>query len=59
MLVLELNEEQRNNFFVLLDNALKSGGLSSLPMVVDLHNLLSSARPKEEPVKDEEASKRK
>lgn len=48
MYVLELSEDQYKLLFVLLDRELKSGGLSSLGAVVDLHNLLTSARKKEE-----------
>ena len=43
MVTLELTDEQLKYVFMLLDHELRSGGLSALSRVVDLHNVLSSA----------------
>jgi len=47
MYILEMSEEQLNEFAVILDNTLKTRGLESLALVVDLNNVLLSAKRKE------------
>ena len=44
MYLLELTEEQLRSLLSVLDRELRSGGLESLPTVVDLHNVIANAR---------------
>ena len=57
MYTLELNEAQMKNLLELLDSKLKSDGLMALPLVVDLHNVIASAKLKVEPVVQQEEVK--
>lgn len=43
MVNLKLNQQQVQNFFVCLDVVLKTEGMNSLNMIVDLHNVLLQA----------------
>lgn len=56
MFVLEVNEDQFKLLFSLLDRELKNGGLNSLVSVVELHNVLLTAKKKEEPKVEEKAA---
>ena len=45
MYTLQLSQTEMDELLSLLDKELRSGGLSSLQVVVSLYNTLSSAKP--------------
>lgn len=44
MYILTFTEEQLKSFLSILDRELKAGGMNSLGTVVELHNVIASAK---------------
>jgi len=61
MLTITLTQEQLKMLFVCVDTQLRTSGLESLAMVVDVHNMLQKAQkveegPKADPIPEPEVA---